>query len=274
MRHYPRVGPGGRLSTLRRIRWDPAWPPAAGARVPGLLPGGRRKARYTTGQSRVRRRYTRSAARGTARRSMAGYTVHDADPRAGRSPGVPGPRRVTSTRTVPSPEMTATVSPGAPDRPCRILLLKISLTSKTAVSRHGYPGPSTSETNTPGGPRPLRPPGKRHALPDRRPDHRRTRPSPPPRPRTSQAAGGHRDMHAQLRREHQADATGLRGPVSVTRPWPRHPSVAVRGKPTVTPTVAVARTWSAIRRCTPRYDDPWRDTMTHHGTKETARIAR
>jgi hypothetical protein len=69
---------------------------------------------------------------------------------AGRSSGVPGPARsVTSTRTMPSPEMTATVtvSPGAPDRLCRILLLKISLTSKIAASRHGCPEPSTSETN-------------------------------------------------------------------------------------------------------------------------------
>jgi hypothetical protein len=56
-----------------------------------------------------------------------------------------------------------------------------------------------------GGPRPLRPPGKRHTLPDRHPGHHRTRPSPAASPReTGRAAGGRRDMHAQLRRERQA----------------------------------------------------------------------
>ena len=50
-----------------------------------------------------------------------------------------------------------------------------------------------------GGPRPLRPPGKRHALPDRQPSHHRTRPSPAAPPReTGRAAGGRREMHAQL----------------------------------------------------------------------------
>jgi hypothetical protein len=68
---------------------------------------------------------------------------------AGRSSGVPGPARsVTSTRTTPSPAMTATVtvSPGAPEPECRTLLPKTSLTSKTATSPHGCPGPSTTET--------------------------------------------------------------------------------------------------------------------------------
>jgi len=56
-----------------------------------------------------------------------------------------------------------------------------------------------------GGTRPLRPPGKRHALPDRHPGHHRTRPSPAASPReTGRAACGRRDMHAQLRRERQA----------------------------------------------------------------------
>ena len=56
-----------------------------------------------------------------------------------------------------------------------------------------------------GGPRPLRPPGKCHALPDRHPGHHRTRPSPAaPSRETSRAAGGRRDMHAHLNRERQA----------------------------------------------------------------------
>ena len=79
-----------------------------------------------------------------------------------------------------------------------------------------------------GGPRPLRPPGKRHALPDRPPSHHRTRPSPAAPPReTGRAAGGRRDMHAQLSRERQADATGsadlVRGSSVVAAP--------VRGRP-------------------------------------------
>jgi hypothetical protein len=62
----------------------------------------------------------------------------------------PGPARsVTSTRTIPPPALTATmtVSPGAPEPLCRTELTKTSLTSKTATSPYGCPGPSTSETN-------------------------------------------------------------------------------------------------------------------------------
>ena len=45
------------------------------------------------------------------------------------------------------------------------------------------PGAEYLRDERPGGPRPLRSPGKRHALPDRRhPGHHRTRPSRPPRP--------------------------------------------------------------------------------------------
>jgi hypothetical protein len=69
---------------------------------------------------------------------------------AERSLGISGPpRSVTSTRTTPSPALTATVtdSPGAPEPECRTELPKTSLTSRTASSRHGCPGPSSSETN-------------------------------------------------------------------------------------------------------------------------------
>jgi hypothetical protein len=95
-------------------------------------------------------------------------------------------RSVTSTRTVPSPEMTATVtvSRGAPDRLCRILLLKISLLTD---QQHGcvcarVPGAEYLRDERAGGPRPLCPPGKRHALPDRHPGHHRTALPRPPRP--------------------------------------------------------------------------------------------
>jgi hypothetical protein len=52
----------------------------------------------------------------------------------------PGPlRSMTSTLTTLSMTLIATVivSPGAPDRLCRTLLPKISLTRKTASSAHG-----------------------------------------------------------------------------------------------------------------------------------------
>jgi hypothetical protein len=70
-------------------------------------------------------------------------------PAHGEEIGVPGPARsVISTRT-PSPHLTATVtvSPGEPEPEWRTELPKISLTSNTATSAHGCPGPTTSETN-------------------------------------------------------------------------------------------------------------------------------
>src|SRR5579863_2995748 len=42
---------------------------------------------------------------------------------------------------------TVTVSPGAAEPECRTELPKTSLTSKTATSPHGCPGPRTSDTN-------------------------------------------------------------------------------------------------------------------------------
>ena len=90
-----------------------------------------------------------------------------------------------------------------------------------------------------GGPCPLRPPGKRHALPDRHPGHHRTRPSPAASPReTGRAAGGRRDMHAQLRRTRQADATGSARTSSVARPWLR------------------PRPWPSVKQPTVRTDRP------------------
>ena len=64
--------------------------------------------------------------------------------------------------------------------PASKLLLKASLTSKTARSPHGWPGPSISLTKARAArARSARPPGKRHAVPDRHPGHHRTRPSLP-----------------------------------------------------------------------------------------------
>jgi len=123
-----------------------------------------------------------------------------------------------------------------------------------------------------GGTRPLRPPGKHHALPDRHPGHHRTRPSPAASPReTGRAAGGRRAMHAQLRRQRQAGTTGLRGPSSVARPWSRPPSVAVRAKPTVPRTAPWPRFPSAIRPWTAQHDDPQRHKLAHNWPTEDPR---
>jgi len=73
-----------------------------------------------------------------------------ASPSAGHSRGIPGPLlSVTSTRTTPSPAVTATVTvwPGRAERLYRTLLPKSSSASKTATSPHGCPGPSTPSTN-------------------------------------------------------------------------------------------------------------------------------
>ena len=102
------------------------------------------------------------------------------------------------------------------------------LTSNAATSPHGCPGPSTSATNA-------RAARARSARPasvtlSRTATLAITAPAlpRPPRPReTGRAAGGRRDMHAQLRRQRQAGATGsadlVRGSSVVAAP-----SVAVR----------------------------------------------
>jgi hypothetical protein len=66
------------------------------------------------------------------------------DPTVVASPAQVGALLDVIARTQPT--ATVTVSPGAPEPLCRTLLLKTSLTSKTATSPHGCPGPSTSET--------------------------------------------------------------------------------------------------------------------------------
>jgi hypothetical protein len=132
-----------------------------------------------------------------------------ASPLAGRSCGAPGPARsVTSTRIMPPPALTATVtvSPGAAEPECRTELPKASPTSKTASASHGCPGPSTSETNERAArARSARPASVTLSLTVALAITAPSLPRPP-RPReTSRAAGGRRDMHAQLSRERQAE---------------------------------------------------------------------
>jgi hypothetical protein len=75
-------------------------------------------------------------------------------------------------------------------------------------------------------------------------------------------------MQAQLRRERQAGTTGLRGPLSVARPWSRPPSVAVRAKPTVPRTAPRPRFSSAMRPWTPQHNALQRYKVTHAGQRK------
>jgi hypothetical protein len=70
-------------------------------------------------------------------------------------------------------------------------------------------------------------------------------------------------MHARLSCARQASTCRQRGP-----------SVAVRGKPTVTPTTRRAPTPSAIRPWTPRHGGPQRYKVTHDGTQQNGPPAR
>jgi hypothetical protein len=130
------------------------------------------------------------------------------------------------------------------------------------------PGAEYLKDECPGAPRPLRPPSKRHALPDH--TLAITAPVLPgrPAPGTRLDSGRSQDMHAQLCRELQVGTTGLCGPLSVTRPWSRPPSVAVRAKPTVPRTAPRPPFSSAMRPWTPQHRGSQRNKMTHPETKK------
>ena len=85
---------------------------------------------------------------------------------------LPGPlRSVISTRTMPSPALTVTVtvSPGTPD-----LLCCRTAHEQRGVSSARVPGADHPDCECAGHPRPLCPPGNCHARPNRRPSHQRT----------------------------------------------------------------------------------------------------
>jgi hypothetical protein len=154
-----------------------------------------------------------------------------ASPPGERSSGVPVPARsVTSTRTMPPPALTATVtvSPGAPEPLCRTELPKTSLTSKTAASPHGCPGPSTSPTN-------VRAARARSARPasvtlSRIARPAITAPALPRPPRPGKPAGQRADAGkcTLSSAPNVKPYTGLRGPPSVDSSVPAAP---VRGRP-------------------------------------------
>jgi hypothetical protein len=160
--------------------------------------------------------------------------------------------------------------PGAPDRLCRTLLLKISLTSKRAASRQGCPEPSTSEKNE----RAARARSARLASVTlsltASPAITRTRPSRPPRP--GKPAGQPADAGtctltsaANVKPAQRA----RRGPSSVARPWSRPPSAAVRE----TADGAHRPSWrapcpSAMCPWTPQHPALQQYKVTHHGTEQ------
>ena len=146
-----------------------------------------------------------------------------ASPPQGRSCGTPRlPRSVTSTLTTPpaARTVTVTVSPAAPEPPCRTLFPNSSLPAARHHPRHGCPGPSTPAVNARATrARSARPAtvtlSRTTALATSAPAFpSRPRPEKPPR-----AAGGHTGMHARLSAARQAGKRRWRGP-----------SVAVRGK--------------------------------------------
>jgi len=96
-----------------------------------------------------------------------------------------------------------------------------------------------------GDPCPLRSPGKRHALPNRRPSHRRTRPSPaapPGKPAGQRADAGKCTLSSAANvKPHMAPADP-----AGARPSLRSPSVAVRAKPMVPRAAPTPRTPCAL----------------------------
>jgi hypothetical protein len=132
--------------------------------------------------------------------------------------------------------------------------------SKTAASPHGCPGPSNPADERSGQPRQLCPPGKCRGLPDRYPSHQRN----------AFPAAHAPGKHGAARRTHgDARPTRQRASSRNTPPAPPvRPSVAVRGKPAVTPTVPAARTPSAMRPWMPQHSAQQRDKVTHHAIEK------
>ena len=181
---------------------------------------------------------------------------------ARRSLGISGPARsVTSTRTMPSPALTATVtvSPGAHETECRTELPKTSLTSRIASSLHGCSEPSTSETNA-------RAARARSARPASVTVSRTARPAitapafPAALARESRAGGRtHRDGRSTRGQTSRSGSPrnghrNLRQAATDTAPWPRFPS--------------------AMRPWTPQHNALQRYKVTHGRTKKNAPLAR
>ena len=128
------------------------------------------------------------------------------------------PAWVTSTRTMPPPTVTATVtvSPGSPDLLCRTLLPRIAHQKDGDIPAR-VPRAEHRAHERAGHPCPLRPPGKRHALPNRQPSHQRTRPAARPG-KTTGLPGGHMGDARSTRRRTSSRNMPAARPVR-GRPW-------------------------------------------------------
>jgi len=142
-------------------------------------------------------------------------------PRQDEAPVLRGPlRSVTSTpdQPVPGPDRDR-------DRLSRIARAAVrhiagQLPCSPARRRHPRTGAlgRAPIRERAGDPRPRRPSRIRHALPNRRPDHQRTRPSPPARLRHHRGRRtGTRGMHARLTGARQTGTCRRRGPSVAVR---------------------------------------------------------
>jgi len=128
--------------------------------------------------------------------------------------------------------------------------------SSLGSSPHGCPGPDTRQrTRRPAAP--AQPARQASRSPGPLPSLQRTPFPGRPRPGIARATKRTHWMHARLGGAPQARPRRQRGP-----------SVAVRGKPPVTPTARQAQTPSAIRPWTPQHHGPQRDKATHHRTEK------
>jgi hypothetical protein len=148
---------------------------------------------------------------------------HDCLPHRGQRDPAPAPRvparPVTSTRAMPSPALTVTVSPGTPRPAVPEAAAGQPAPGQRGISparvpRAGHPGCERA-----GHPRPLRAPGNYHAHLDRRLSHQRTAFPPPQPPEPAGQPGRTQGMYARFGGARQAGTRRQRGP-----------SVAVRGK--------------------------------------------
>jgi hypothetical protein len=112
-----------------------------------------------------------------------------------------------------------TAPPGPPPAQARERLRHLGQHRKAPVIPARVPGTEHPDCERAGDPRPLRPPGHRHALPDLPPSHQHTRlPQPPAPGEAIGPLGGHTGMHAGLSGARQAGTRDRTRPVR-GRPW-------------------------------------------------------
>jgi hypothetical protein len=211
---------------------------------------------------------SRAAARnlGTVRPSLCRHPTAPPAPQRAEAPGrLPHPRQRSAApapqgrrdrspppRTSPSSVLTATVTvPPCPQHPTGYAG-RCYRTARSPARQHhsrGVPGTERPDCERAGDPRPLRPASVTLSRISN-PAITAHPPSPASRPGKSRDRhAGRTGMHAHLSRPRQAGTRRQRGP-----------SVAVRGKPTVPPTVITPGS-------RPLYVRGHRDTATHSGTR-------